>query len=37
MADMCQNDSTHGPFKSEVSHKDGELIVNGEEIPVFSE
>jgi glyceraldehyde 3-phosphate dehydrogenase len=37
MAYMFKYDSTHGQFKGEVSHKDGKLIVNGQEIAVFTE
>jgi len=37
MAYMFQYDSTHGRFKGEVSHKEGKLIVNGQEIAVFTE
>jgi len=35
MAYMFKYDSTHGKFKGEVSHKDGKLVVNGQEIAVF--
>ena len=31
------DDSTHGPFQGEVSHKDGKLVVNGKSIAVFAE
>jgi glyceraldehyde 3-phosphate dehydrogenase len=34
---MFKYDSTHGKFKGEVSHKDNKLIVNGQEISVFTE
>jgi glyceraldehyde 3-phosphate dehydrogenase len=37
MAYMFKYDSTHGRFKGEVSHKDGKLVVNGQEISVFTE
>ena len=37
MVYMFKYDSTHGRFKGEVSHKDGKLIVNGQEIAVFTE
>jgi glyceraldehyde 3-phosphate dehydrogenase len=37
MAYMFKYDSTHGRFKGEVSHKDNKLIVNGQEISVFTE
>ncbi len=37
MAYMFKYDSTHGQFKGEVSHKDGKLVVNGQEIAVFTE
>jgi glyceraldehyde 3-phosphate dehydrogenase len=37
MAYMFKYDSTHGRFKGEVSHKDGKLIVNGQEISVYTE
>jgi len=37
MVYMFKYDSTHGKFKGEVSHKDGKLIVNGQEISVFTE
>jgi glyceraldehyde 3-phosphate dehydrogenase len=33
---MLEYDSTHGQFKDEVSHKDGKLFVNGQEIKVFT-
>ncbi|MGB7324108.1 MAG: type I glyceraldehyde-3-phosphate dehydrogenase [Rubripirellula sp.] len=34
---MLKYDSVHGPFKGEVSHKDGQLIVNGKTIRVTAE
>jgi glyceraldehyde 3-phosphate dehydrogenase len=37
MAYMFKYDSTHGQFKGEVSHGDGKLIVNGQQISVFTE
>jgi len=37
MVYMFKYDSTHGKFKGEVSAKDGKLIVNGQEIAVFTE
>jgi glyceraldehyde 3-phosphate dehydrogenase len=37
MAYMFKYDSTHGQFKGEVSHSEGKLIVNGQEIAVFTE
>lgn len=37
MVYMFKYDSTHGRFKGEVSTKDGKLIVNGNEISVFTE
>jgi len=37
MVYMFKYDSTHGKFKGEVSTKDGKLIVNGNEIDVFTE
>jgi glyceraldehyde 3-phosphate dehydrogenase len=37
MAYMFKYDSTHGQFKGEVSHGEGKLIVNGQEIAVFTE
>jgi len=37
MVYMFKYDSTHGRFKGEVSHKDGKLVVNGQEIAVFTE
>jgi glyceraldehyde 3-phosphate dehydrogenase len=36
MVYMLKYDSKHGKFKDEVSHKDGKLIVNGQEIKVFT-
>jgi glyceraldehyde 3-phosphate dehydrogenase len=36
MVHMLEYDSTHGQFKDEVSHKDGKLFVNGQEIKVFT-
>jgi len=37
MVYMFKYDSTHGRFKGEVSFKDGNLVVNGKTITVFSE
>lgn len=37
MAYMLKYDSTHGPFKGDVSVKDGKLVVNGNEIRVTAE
>lgn len=37
MVYMFKYDSTHGKFKGEVSTKDGKLIVNGQEISVYTE
>lgn len=37
MVYMLKYDSTHGPYKGEVSHKDGKLIVDGKAITVFAE
>jgi glyceraldehyde 3-phosphate dehydrogenase len=37
MAYMFKYDSTHGQFKGEVSHSDGKLIVNGQQVSVFTE
>jgi len=34
---MLKYDSTHGRFKGQVDHRDGKLIVNGQEIAVFNE
>ncbi|TWU58716.1 Glyceraldehyde-3-phosphate dehydrogenase [Rubripirellula tenax] len=34
---MLKYDSVHGPFEGEVSHKDGNLIVNGKTIRVTAE
>jgi len=34
---MFKYDTVHGLFKGDVSHKDGKLIINGNEISVFSE
>lgn len=34
---LTKRDSTHGPFKGEVSAANGKLIVNGKEIAVFNE
>lgn len=34
---MLKYDSVHGPFKGTVSHTENSIIVNGHEIPVFSE
>jgi glyceraldehyde 3-phosphate dehydrogenase len=35
MVYMFKYDSTHGRFKGTVSHKDGKLIINGQEIAVY--
>lgn len=35
MVYMFHYDSTHGRFKGNVSHKDGKLIINGQEIAVY--
>ncbi|UJR29130.1 hypothetical protein I4U23_010344 [Adineta vaga] len=37
MVYMFKYDSTHGKFKGEVSHKDGKLVIDGEEISIFNE
>jgi glyceraldehyde 3-phosphate dehydrogenase len=37
MVYMFKYDSTEGRFKGEVSHKDGKLVVSGQEIAVFTE
>lgn len=37
MVYMFKYDSTHGRFKGEVSHADGKLVVNGQQISVFAE
>lgn len=37
MVYMLKYDSTHGPFKGEVHHEGGKLIVNGKPITVFGE
>ena len=37
MGYMLKYDSVHGPFKGTVSHTENSIIVNGHEIPVFSE
>jgi len=34
---MFKYDSVHGKFKGEVSHKDGNLIVNGKQIKFYAE
>lgn len=34
---MLKYDSTHGPFKGEVSTEGGNLIVNGKTIKMFQE
>ncbi|QDT01709.1 Glyceraldehyde-3-phosphate dehydrogenase [Rubripirellula lacrimiformis] len=34
---MLKYDSVHGPFEGEVSHKDGNLIVNGKTIRITAE
>jgi len=36
MVYMFKYDSTHGRFKGEVSHKDGKLIINGQEVAVYT-
>jgi len=36
MVYMFKYDSTHGRFKGEVSHKDGKLIINGQEVAVYN-
>lgn len=37
MVYMFRYDSTHGKFKSIISHKNGKLIVNGQEISILAE
>src|SRR5512136_777161 len=37
MAYMLKYDSTHGPFKGDVSVKDGKLVVNGKPMRVTAE
>jgi glyceraldehyde 3-phosphate dehydrogenase len=37
LAYMVKYDSTHGPFKGEVSTSNGQLVVNGQQIRVSSE
>ncbi|CEP14332.1 hypothetical protein [Parasitella parasitica] len=37
MVYMFKYDSTHGRFKGTVEHKDGKLVVNGQEIAVYAE
>lgn len=37
MVYLFKYDSTHGRFKGEVTHKEGQLIVNGKPIAVFQE
>lgn len=37
MVYMFKYDSTHGRFKGTVEAKDGKLVVNGQEISVFTE
>ncbi|CAF0757648.1 unnamed protein product [Didymodactylos carnosus] len=37
MAYMFKYDSTHGRFKGEVSHQGDKLVVNGQQISVFTE
>ncbi|MCL1828409.1 MAG: type I glyceraldehyde-3-phosphate dehydrogenase [Oscillospiraceae bacterium] len=37
MAYMLKYDTIHGSYKGEVSHTDKSIVVNGREIPVFSE
>jgi glyceraldehyde 3-phosphate dehydrogenase len=36
MVYLVKCDSTHGQFKGTISHKDGKIIANGEEISVFT-
>jgi len=36
MVYMFKYDSTHGRFKGTVEHKDGKLIINGQEIAVYT-
>jgi glyceraldehyde-3-phosphate dehydrogenase/erythrose-4-phosphate dehydrogenase len=37
MVYLIKHDSTHGQFLCDVSHKNGKLIVNENEINVFTE
>jgi len=37
MVYLFKYDSTHGRFKGDVTHKDGNLVVNGKTIAVFQE
>jgi glyceraldehyde 3-phosphate dehydrogenase len=37
MAYLFKYDSTHGRFKGQVEAKDGKLVINGQEITVFTE
>ena len=37
LAYMLKYDTMHGPFAGQVSGKEGALVVNGREIPVFAE
>jgi len=37
MVYMFKYDSTHGQFTGELGHKNGKLIINGQEIAVFAE
>jgi glyceraldehyde-3-phosphate dehydrogenase/erythrose-4-phosphate dehydrogenase len=37
MVDKFGNGSVHGKFDGEVSHQDGKLIVNGQQVAVFNE
>jgi glyceraldehyde 3-phosphate dehydrogenase len=34
---MFKYDSTHGPFKGDLSYKDNKFIVNGKPIAVYTE
>lgn len=36
MVYMLKYDSTHGKFKGDVSTKDGKLVVDGQEIHVYT-
>ncbi|MGM9662985.1 MAG: type I glyceraldehyde-3-phosphate dehydrogenase, partial [Oscillospiraceae bacterium] len=37
LAYMLKYDTMHGRFQAEVGHKDGAIVVDGREIPVFAE
>jgi glyceraldehyde-3-phosphate dehydrogenase/erythrose-4-phosphate dehydrogenase len=37
MVKKLGNDPVHGKFNGEVSHHDGKLIVNGQQVVVFTE